>query len=66
MAAVKIDEASCRRILSKLGASREQIIEAILQLLFYAGAAAVRNALMNIRDIIGEIMTQINNINLNY
>lgn len=35
------------------GATREQIIEAILQLLFYAGGAAVRNALVNIRDILG-------------
>ncbi|AEF46435.1 MULTISPECIES: carboxymuconolactone decarboxylase family protein [Serratia] len=34
------------------GASREQIIEAILQLLFYAGGAAVRNALVNVRDIL--------------
>lgn len=34
------------------GASREEIIEAILQLLFYAGGAAVRNALVNVRDIL--------------
>jgi len=34
------------------GASREEIIEAVLQLLFYAGGAAVRNALVNIRDIL--------------
>lgn len=34
------------------GANREQIIETILQLLFYAGGAAVRNALVNIRDIL--------------
>ncbi len=36
------------------GATREQIIESILQLLFYAGGAAVRNALVNLRDIVGE------------
>ena len=34
------------------GATREEIIEVVLQLLFYAGGAAVRNALVNIRDII--------------
>lgn len=34
------------------GATREQIIESILQLTFYAGAAAVRNALVNVRDIL--------------
>ena len=34
------------------GACREEIIESILQLLFYAGGAAVRNALVNIRDIL--------------
>jgi 4-carboxymuconolactone decarboxylase len=34
------------------GATREQIIEAILQLLFYAGGASVRNALVNIKDIL--------------
>ncbi|ADU71628.1 carboxymuconolactone decarboxylase family protein [Pantoea sp. At-9b] len=34
------------------GASREQIIETILQLLFYAGGAAVRNALVHIREIV--------------
>jgi 4-carboxymuconolactone decarboxylase len=34
------------------GASREQIIETILQLLFYAGGAAVRNALVHVRDIL--------------
>ena len=35
------------------GASREQIIEAILQLTFYAGGAAVRNALVALRDVLG-------------
>ncbi len=34
------------------GAGREEIIESILQLLFYAGGAAVRNALVNIRDLL--------------
>lgn len=36
------------------GATKQQIIESILQLLFYAGGAAVRNALVSIRDIVGE------------
>lgn len=36
----------------RAGASREQLIEAILQLTFYAGGAAVRNALVNIKDIL--------------
>lgn len=35
------------------GATRTQVIEAILQLLFYAGGAAVRNALVNVKDILG-------------
>jgi 4-carboxymuconolactone decarboxylase len=39
------------------GATREQIIESLLQLLFYAGGAAVRNALVNVRDILGPINT---------
>ncbi|CDX30332.1 conserved hypothetical protein [Mesorhizobium sp. ORS 3359] len=34
------------------GATREQIIEAILQLTFYAGGAAVRNALVHVKDIL--------------
>lgn len=36
----------------RTGATREQIIEAILQLMFYAGGAAVRNALVHIKDIL--------------
>jgi hypothetical protein len=32
--------------------TREQIIEAILQLTFYAGGAAVRNALVHVKDIL--------------
>lgn len=34
------------------GATREQITEAILQLTFYAGGPAVRNALVGIRDLL--------------
>jgi 4-carboxymuconolactone decarboxylase len=36
----------------KAGATREQIIEAILQLTFYAGGAAVRNALVHVKEIL--------------
>ena len=36
----------------RAGATREQIIEAILQLMFYAGGAAVRNALVAVKDIL--------------
>ena len=36
----------------KAGATREQVIEAVLQLLFYAGGASVRNALVHIKDIL--------------
>jgi len=36
----------------KLGATRQQIIEVILQMLFYAGGPAVRNSLVEIRDIL--------------
>jgi len=36
----------------RAGATREQIIEAILQLMFYAGGAAVRNALVSVKDIL--------------
>jgi 4-carboxymuconolactone decarboxylase len=34
------------------GATREQIVETILQLTFYAGGPAVRNSLVAIRDVI--------------
>ena len=34
------------------GATKEQIVETILQLTFYAGGPAVRNSLVAIRDII--------------
>jgi 4-carboxymuconolactone decarboxylase len=36
----------------KAGATKEQIVEAMLQLQFYAGGAAVRNALANVKDIL--------------
>ena len=36
------------------GATREQIIESILQLMFYAGGASVRNALVHCRDLLVE------------
>lgn len=39
----------------RAGATREQIIEAILQLLFYAGGAAVRNALVAVKDILNGV-----------
>ncbi|HEX7389358.1 MAG TPA: carboxymuconolactone decarboxylase family protein [Acidiphilium sp.] len=41
----------------RAGATREQIIEAILQLMFYAGGAAVRNALVNVKDILNGAAT---------
>ncbi|MFZ6862914.1 carboxymuconolactone decarboxylase family protein [Undibacterium sp. Ji67W] len=36
----------------QIGASKEQIIETILQLTFYAGGPAVRNALVELKDIL--------------
>jgi 4-carboxymuconolactone decarboxylase len=36
----------------RAGATHEQIVEAILQLTFYAGGAAVRNALVHVKDIL--------------
>jgi 4-carboxymuconolactone decarboxylase len=36
------------------GATREQIVESILQLMFYAGGASVRNALAHCRDLLAE------------
>jgi 4-carboxymuconolactone decarboxylase len=36
----------------KIGATREQITEVILQLTFYAGGPAVRNSLVSIRDLL--------------
>jgi 4-carboxymuconolactone decarboxylase len=38
----------------KIGATKEQIVEAILQLTFYAGGPAVRNALVSLRDVLGD------------
>jgi 4-carboxymuconolactone decarboxylase len=35
----------------KLGISREQMVEALLTLLFYAGGPAVRNALLIVREV---------------
>jgi 4-carboxymuconolactone decarboxylase len=35
------------------GATRDQIIETVLQLTFYAGAAAVRNALSELKPVLG-------------
>lgn len=35
----------------KLGVSREQMVETLLTLLFYAGGPAVRNALLIIREV---------------
>jgi 4-carboxymuconolactone decarboxylase len=37
-----------------VGATREQIIESILQLSFYAGGASVRNALVHCRDMLAD------------
>jgi len=37
-----------------LGLHDEQVIEAILQLMFYAGGAAVRNALVHCKDLLAE------------
>ena len=34
------------------GATRDQVIETMLQLLFYAGGASVRNALVHCRDLL--------------
>ena len=36
------------------GATREQVIESILQLMFYAGGASVRNALVHCRDLLAQ------------
>jgi len=35
----------------KIGASREQIVETVLQLTFYAGGPAVRNSLVQLKDV---------------
>lgn len=36
----------------KIGATKEQIVETILQLTFYAGGPAVRNSLVALKDIL--------------
>jgi 4-carboxymuconolactone decarboxylase len=38
----------------KLGGTKEQIVEVILQVLFYAGGAAVSNALAHAKDVFRE------------
>jgi 4-carboxymuconolactone decarboxylase len=38
----------------RLGASREQVVETILQMMFYAGGAAVANALQAARDVLDD------------
>jgi 4-carboxymuconolactone decarboxylase len=36
----------------KVGATREQVIETILQMTFYAGGPAVRNSLVELKDLL--------------
>lgn len=38
----------------KLGATKEQIVEVILQVMFYAGGAAVANALVVAKEVLSE------------
>jgi 4-carboxymuconolactone decarboxylase len=38
----------------KIGASKEQIVETLLQLTFYAGGPAVRNSLVHLKDLLEE------------
>jgi len=38
----------------KVGATKEQIVETVLQLTFYAGGPAVRNALVLLKDVFAE------------
>ena len=40
------------------GATQEQIVETILQLTFYAGGPAVRNALVSLKDILSTAETR--------
>jgi 4-carboxymuconolactone decarboxylase len=35
-----------------IGATKQQIVEVILQLTFYAGGPAVRNALVSLKDVL--------------
>lgn len=37
-----------------IGATKQQIVEVILQLTFYAGGPAVRNSLVSVRDLLQE------------
>lgn len=39
----------------KVGASREQLVETVLQLTFYAGGPAVRNALVLLKDVFAQM-----------
>jgi 4-carboxymuconolactone decarboxylase len=38
----------------KIGATKQQIVEVMLQLTFYAGGPAVRNSIMSVRDLLQE------------
>ena len=38
----------------KVGATKEQIVETVLQLTFYAGGPAVRNSLVLLKDVFAE------------
>jgi 4-carboxymuconolactone decarboxylase len=40
------------------GATRNQVIETVLQLTFYAGGAAVRNALSELKPVLGKNATE--------
>jgi 4-carboxymuconolactone decarboxylase len=37
-----------------VGATKQQVVETILQLTFYAGGPAVRNSLVGVRDLVAE------------
>jgi len=39
----------------RLGASREQVVESILQMMFYAGGAAVANALQAAQEVLEDV-----------
>ena len=38
----------------KVGATREQLVETVLQLTFYAGGPAVRNALVLLKEVFAQ------------
>lgn len=38
----------------RLGASRDQVVETILQMMFYAGGAAVANALQTVQEVLDD------------